>query len=154
VAVSARARLAQLALSLLVASCTETTAASWRIHFAGDGDGGVIAAARVQLLVWSGGCDGTVAVYQADVSRADAVPSFGEIGEGTFGFEAIARDATCTIVARGCTTQTLPLPAGAELVTLLEPVTREAPLCALSACAAGICPLGTTDGGSADAATD
>jgi hypothetical protein len=154
VAVSARVAVSLLAVSLLVASCTETTAASWRIRFAGDGDGGALAAARVQLLVWSGGCDGTALVYEADVSRADAVPSFGEIGEGTFGFEAIARDATCTIVAHGCTTQMLPLAAGAEIVTQLEPVSGEAPLCPASACADGICPLGTTDGGSADAATD
>ena len=135
----------------LVAGCADTTsAASWRIRF--DPDGGVSSAdaVRVRLRVFAGGCEGAGLVYQADLARTDVVPPFGEIGEGTFGFEAVARDATCTVVARGCTSKTLPLAAGDEVVTVLESVVRAAPLCASSACTDGVCAP-DADGGGADA---
>jgi len=152
VAVSARAcgTIALLA-ALGSISCGEATAASWRVRFVGDG--GVVgsSAVRIQLRVFSGDCASTALVYRADVSRTDAIPLFGEIGEGAFAFEATALDATCAVVARGCTATSLPLAMGDEVVTQLEVVSGAAPLCPPSACLDGVCPPGSTDGGVGDA---
>ena len=134
--------------------CGDTTSAAWRVRFEGDGGAVVAGAVRVRLRVLRGGCEGTDLVYEADVARADAVPVFGEIGEGAFGFEAVARDATCTIVARGCVAGSLPLAAGEELVTSLAPVSGAAPLCAPSECVDGRCVPTDAAAGAADAGSD
>jgi len=143
---------AALLAALGAVSCGDPTAASWRVRFVGDG--GVVgsSAARIQLRVFSGDCSSTALVYRADVSRSDAIPFFGEIGEGAFAFEATALDATCTVVARGCTATSLPLSMGDEVVTQLEAVSAAAPLCPASACLDGFCPPGSTDGGVRDGA--
>ena len=151
---SARAWLALISgcLLLLAMGCgEEATPASWLIRF--ESDGGIVGAdaVRVRLRVLSGDCASTGVVYQADVSRTGAVPVFGEIGAGAFGFEAVARNAACTIVARGCTATSLPLATGATVVTQLEPVGGDAPLCAASACVQGVCAPGSTDAGVGDA---
>lgn len=154
---SARPR-AQLSLvaavlfGLVVASCGEAKDASWRVRFVGDG--GVVgsSAVRIQLRVFSGDCTSTALVYRADVAREDSIPLFGEIGEGAFAFEAVAHDSACTVVARGCTATSLPLAMGDEIITQLEAVSGEAPLCAPSVCMDGFCPPGSTDGGVGDGA--
>jgi hypothetical protein len=141
-----------LLAALGTVSCGEPTAASWRVRFVGDGGVVGASAVRIQLRVFSGDCTSTALVYRADVARTDAIPLFGEIGEGALAFQATALDATCTVVARGCTATSLPLAMGDEIVTQLEAVSGEAPLCAASACMDGFCPPGSTDGGVGDGA--
>ena len=95
---SARAKLG-FVLFLLVASvsCSAPTESAWRVRFGGDG--GVVGetAVRVRLRVLVDSCESTAVVYDADISREESVPAFGEVGEGTFAFEATARDAECRI---------------------------------------------------------
>ncbi len=145
---SARATAALVGLlAVLAAGCGDASPAVWRVRFGGDGGVVGATAVRVRLRVLLDGCEGTAVVYDADVSRDESVPPFGEIGEGTFGFEATARDASCVVVARGCVVRALPLAGPAEIVTALEAVPPGLPACAPSACAEGRCTPGRTDAG-------
>ena len=144
-----RARLLASSLALLalsIASCNAPTESAWRVRFGGDG--GVVgeSAVRVRLRVLVDSCESTAVVYDADISRSESVPPFGEIGEGTFAFEATARDAECRIVARGCVVRALP-PVGGDIVTVLEAVSPAVPACAASACTDGRCASTRTDAG-------
>ena len=135
-----------LVFVVFAASCGAPTEATWRVRFSGDG--GVVgeSAVRVRLRVLVDSCESTAVVYDADIARDESVPPFGEIGEGTFAFEATARDAECRIVARGCVVRALP-PVGGDIVTVLEAVSPALPACAASACAEGRCASTRTDAG-------
>jgi len=132
--------------AMCAVSCSAPTDAAWRIRFGGDG--GVVGetAVRVRLRVLVDSCESTAVVYDADISRTESVPAFGEIGEGTFAFEATARDAECRIVARGCVVRALP-PVGGDIVTVLDAVSPAVPACAASACVEGRCTATRGDAG-------
>ena len=147
------ARVAVVAcVALVLASCGDALTASWVVRFESEGGATGADAVRVRLRVLSGDCASTAVVYQADVARLDPVPLFGEIGEGPLAFEATAKDASCTVIARGCTATSLPLAMGNQIVTRLEAVSGEPPLCAASACTNGLCAPGSMDAGIADGA--
>ena len=94
-------------------------------------------AARVEARILEGGCEGTIEVYRATLSRGAASAAVPELPPGTYGFELRARDTSCTWFAGGCEARTLPRDSGTVLVTL-TPIPEEL---ACTACLGGECIL-------------
>jgi len=100
--------------------------------------------ASVEARVLAGGCEGDAVFFDAFL-RGESASMPPRLDDGDYGFEIVARDAACRVVARGCEARTLPL--GGELRVVAAEVS-EAAEC--DACIAGICEqsdAGATDAG-------
>lgn len=132
---------AALSLAGVAGACRGATSAGWKLVFGEGVDAAAVA--RVTLRVRRDACRSGAVVFEADVSRGDAVPDLGELSAGPHAFEGEARDATCRVIARGCRLVELPLPTGTELVTTLEPQAVPIAACAPESCVAGRCAPGS-----------
>jgi hypothetical protein len=94
-------------------------------------------AVRVEGSVLIGGCEGDDLLYRVRVGREHAPPAPPELGPGRYGFAAMARDAECRTIARGCVELTLP-EAAAVVHVQLHAVAEEAG-CEALACEDGLC---------------
>ena len=95
----------------------------------------------VEALVLRGGCDGveTVASFDLRQSGGDA-PADLPLEHDTYGLVAVARDADCLDVARGC--HAIELPADASVTVVLSRVGTERYGCPSRVCSGGACADG------------
>ena len=128
-------RVVVAALSLTFAACGSTPdPADWLVNFAG----GAAPAGTVSVHteIRAGGCSGA-AIYKDDVSMGERVGmSPNPLAEGTYGFYAEAREASCRVLASACVTVTVPV-TGTVTVTLNPG--GGTPMCTPAMCSAGVC---------------
>lgn len=115
----------------------------WEIAFA---DPAVRArATRVIAEVHRGSClDRGEVVYREEIAIGAMAPAVPTLAGGVFAFSAIARDASCIEIARGCDEVVLPGDPGVVVRTVLTETRETEPICA--ACSAGACEA-PPDGG-------
>ncbi|MFW5925313.1 MAG: C-type lectin domain-containing protein [Myxococcota bacterium] len=130
---------------------SETGAVPWEVRFS---DEALRAeSARIETTVHRGGCGAPDVLYRAELRRDAAAPSPPALPPGRYGFAAMARDAECRTVARGCVEAQMPSESVVELV--LEAVDESA-ACEAAACDAGFCEgdAPPSDGGMAEPMED
>ncbi len=131
------------ALAVALGACNPPRDVDFQVRFESSTTRASAAALRVRIL--EDGCAGasmfSTAFRLDDPEAADTPP---RLPAGRYGFEAEARDATCQVVARVCTTRELPLEDG-----LLELVLADATgaACDTSQCDDGICGGDEPDAG-------
>ena len=103
------------------------------------------ASVRVVAEVRSGTCAETgEVIYREELARGATAPSVPPLREGMYSFAATARDASCVVVAAGCTDETLPTQDGVTVTTRLVRERGGIPLC--EPCTDGLC-AGELDAG-------
>ncbi|MCC7537924.1 MAG: hypothetical protein IT379_16990 [Deltaproteobacteria bacterium] len=138
--------LALLLVASAPAACSsEPLALSWRFSFSEDVVRDRVHVVRARIL--GGGCASLDDVrYEAFAREDGRLPDPPpELGPGRFGFDGLATDTTCTVVAAGCVERTLPSEGALDVE--LSPVSPPRELCAASACSAGVCAGGLRDAG-------
>jgi hypothetical protein len=91
-----------------VAACTPTRSTDFRVEL--PAGAAFDRTAAIEVTIHSGTCSERRDVVYAHTfarDRAGAVPP--TLAAGTYAFEAVARDAACSIVAEGCELVALPL---------------------------------------------
>jgi len=111
----------------------------WRLQF--EDPAQLEQSTRVEALLLESGCDGSV-IYRADVPLDGPGPMPHVLDPGTYGVAALARDARCATIARGCVNVRLPLAADAQILVTLARV-DDAPACDISQCLDGRCEGGS-----------
>ena len=145
------ALLAWLALACLACE-DETNRLDFEIHFASP----ALAdrAQRLEARILLGGCDGDEALYSASFTPDEqgALPE--ALGDGRFGFDARALDASCRWYAAGCRELDLPRGGAGSAVVMLEALPTPALDCS-HGCDDGACIMGAdaapSDAGPRDA---
>jgi hypothetical protein len=140
------------ALSIAASLLCACTGHSLRWEVRADDPGLTNEIATVELEVRIGGCDdGLPTAYRSVRTRTTATGSNlpdDAFERGTYGFAALAVNAECRTIARGCTEVTLPIDENVVVTGLA----REPPetLCPESRCSEGTCAPPTRDGGVPD----
>lgn len=109
-------------------------------------------AAAIEATIMAGGCD---AYATADLVQAryrevflphSVPPSPRDLKAGTYGFRIRVRDASCRVVAEGCTTMQAPF--SDEVSVMVRPAAAESFACSVESCSCGVCEsdVGATRG--------
>lgn len=125
----------------------------WEFAF---GDPALSERARVVVgRIRAGGCDSGTVVYEDEAGRGEAPSMPPVLAPGRHGFEGLARDADCTVFARGCVELDVPRDEG-EVVVVNLLTTTESSACSAAMCSAGRCGAmdAGLDGGSFDGGID
>jgi len=111
---------------------------TWHVRFAPGVEAS--AASTIVASIARGDCTSSDVVFGPVVltrgASSAAMPS--PLGSGIFSFSADALDATCGIVASGCSAQALPLPDGSD-VTVVMLAGPRVPACSADLCHDGRC---------------
>lgn len=105
---------------LLLAGCKELREPAWDIVIDPDLDADAVI---VRALIRSEGCttDPDAILYEQQVRpRPAEIDSMPQLDEGDYCFEAIAEDASCNTIGDDPQLITIPLPADARIVNLLD----------------------------------
>jgi hypothetical protein len=102
-------------------------------------------ASTIEATVLEGGCTGTTVLFDERFAGASASMRPPALGPGAYGFRARAVDATCTLLASGCTDVVLPAAGVTTYLAATAPSHDDG--CSLDA---GRIDAGVTDGGPID----
>ncbi len=131
------------ALSVLAAVCLAACAGeprdlTWRARFSIPSSGASARGARATII--EGGCGAGEQVWTDFIDRAamsGAAPP--ELPPGRYGFRVEATDASCRVIASGCTELDTPSPISQEILVVLQPTSISTFVCASGICVNGRC---------------
>jgi hypothetical protein len=144
--------LALTMIALPLAGCRSQRSLRWELAFDEPADRTHAAVVVAEIRQGTCATEGEL-LYRADGAPGAETPRVPTLGGGPHSFAAVARDAACVIIARGCIDAVLPTEPGTVVRTALAHVAPGAPIC--SSCIVGRCatdrdggsPPGPEDGG-------
>lgn len=142
-----RPLLTAVALALIGGCGDEALAGEWIVELA---EGPARDAVLLEVYVQRGGCEGGERLYAELIGMDGSAPRPPALGPGSYGFGAVARDAECAEVGRGCEAVELPRAPG-DPVRVRVLAAEPRPLCEPSECVGGRCASGSVDAGARDA---
>ncbi len=150
---SARRVWVAVALAFTLGACDGNRNYSFEARFGEDVSTADVAAVTARIR--REGCSGPI-LYEETFRRDDpAAMDVATLADGSYGFEAEARDDACVVLASGC--RVLEMPEGEDSIVLtLGATAGGAPACDAAVCDRGECLAGAMDGGTdaADATLD
>ncbi len=130
-------------LACWVAGCADARSLDFRVSL--DDELTPDRVAAVVVSIRRGTCDDGDAIYTAMIAKGGSgeIPLPPELSPGSYAFEAIAFDESCSPIGTGCVEITLPNEDGVNVA--IAP-SDGAPMCAAAMCVDGLC-TGASDGG-------